>query len=76
MTTTERKIEEFSQRKALHGTAEQKKRARMLERFSVINRFEGIVPDQTDRRLFELLASGKINKQEFLELCRNDALSH
>lgn len=74
--TTAQKIREFQDRKARWSGAEQEKRRRMLERFSVINRFEGITPGSTEQALFELLASGKINEKEFLDLCTADAEAH
>jgi hypothetical protein len=74
--TTEQKIKEFQGRKAHWNAAEQEKRLRMFERFSVINRFEGITPGRTERELFELLSSGKITEKEFLDLCTADAQAH
>jgi hypothetical protein len=48
----------------------------MFERFSVINRFEGITPGRTEQKLFELVSSGKITEKEFLDLCTADAQEH
>lgn len=71
--TMEQQIEVFERRPAAVNPAEQNRRARMQRHFSAINRFEGLVPTSTDERLFDLLASGKINECEYLELCIADA---
>lgn len=73
MTLIEQKIQEFEARPAAFQDAEQSRRSAMLSHFSAINRFEGIVPSDTDERLFQLLATGKISKQEYLNLCITDA---
>ena len=69
----EQKLDVFEKRPAVFSAAERERRAEMLKRFSVINRFEGLVPSPLDKRLFELLAAGKINKVEYLNLCLSDA---
>jgi len=73
MTLMEQKIEEFESRAAVFADAEKAMRASMFQHFSAINRFEGITPSAVDVRLFQLLAAGKISKQEYLELCLTDA---
>ena len=73
MTLIEQKIREFEARPATFHDAEQNRRATMFSHFSAINRFEGITPSDTDERLFQLLATGRISKQEYLELCITDA---
>lgn len=73
MTLIERKIQEFEARPAAFHDAGRSHRAAMLSHFSAINRFEGIVPSDTDTRLFQLLATGKISKREYLDLCITDA---
>ena len=73
MTLIEQRIQEFESRPAVFNNTEQSNRASMFKHFSAINRFEGIVPSPVDERLFQLLASGKISKQEYLNLCLTDA---
>jgi hypothetical protein len=73
MTLIEQKIQEFEMRPAGFDSAEESSRASKLEHFSAINSFEGIVPSAVDKRMFQLLAAGKISKQEYLELCLTDA---
>jgi len=76
MKPIQEKLKEFENRRPLFDGAEQKKRSHMLERFSTINRFEGITAGPTEQRLFKLLATGKISKSEFLDLCTADAQTH
>lgn len=73
MSDVDRRIQEFELRPAACDSAEAERRAALLEHFSSINRFEGIVPSASDQRLFALLASGKISKAEYLDLCLADA---
>ena len=73
MTSIEQRIQEFESRPAAFDSAEQSGRASMLYHLSVINRFEGVNPSPIDKRLFDLLAAGKISKQEYLDLCLTDA---
>lgn len=69
MTFIKNKIQEFEARTPAFDDAEQSRRLAMLQHFSAINKFEGYIPSAIDKRLFQLLASGKISKQEYLELC-------
>jgi hypothetical protein len=73
MTLIEQKLQEFETRLATFNDAEQDSRVCMLQHFSAINRFEGITPSPIDERMFQLLAAGKISKQEYLEICLTDA---
>lgn len=73
MTLLEQKIQEFEIRPAVFDNAEQARRASMFQHFSAINRFEGITPSIIDERLFKLLSTGKISKQEYIHLCLTDA---
>jgi len=73
MSLIDQKIQEFESRPACFDKAEQASRAAMIQHFAAINRFEGIIPSATDKRLFALLASGKITKKEYLDLCIADA---
>lgn len=73
MTFIERKIKEFENRAPAFDDVEQNRRLAMLQHFSAINRFEGYIPSAIDKRLFQLLASGKISKQEYRQLCLDDA---
>ncbi len=73
MTFVEHKIQEFETRSPVFGKAEQSRRLAMLQHFSAINRFEGLVPSAIDERMFQLLATGKISKQEYIQLCLADA---
>jgi hypothetical protein len=73
VTTLEKRIQEFEARPASVDAAQEHDRASMLKHFSAINRFEGLIPSATDKRLFHLLAAGRISKQEYLELCLSDA---
>ncbi len=67
------KIQEFETRPAAFNSAEQSSRTSMFRHLSAINKFEGITPTAVDERLFQLLAAGKVTKQEYLELCLLDA---
>lgn len=67
------KIQEFETRPASFNSAEQSNRVSMFRHLSAINKFEGITPSAVDERLFQLLAAGKVTKQEYLELCLLDA---
>jgi len=73
MTLIEKKIREFEARPASFDSVEENSRVFMLQHFSAINRFEGLIPSAVDKRLFQLLAAGKISKQEYLDLCLMDA---
>jgi hypothetical protein len=73
MTWVEQKIQEFEQRPAVFDDAEQSRRAAMLRHFVAINKFEGLIPSSIDEHMLELLAAGKISKQEYLSLCLTDA---
>ena len=73
MTTFEQRIQKFESRPAAFDSAEESERASMLHHLSVINRFEGVNPSPIDKRLFDLLAAGKISKQEYLDLCLLDS---
>lgn len=72
MTLIEQRIREFENRPAVFDSAERSRRISLFRHFSAINRFEGLVPNAIDDRLFQLLAGGKISKQEFLDLCLTD----
>jgi hypothetical protein len=73
MTLLEKRIQEFEARPASVDAARENDRAAMLDHFSAINRFEGLIPSTIDKRLFHLLAASKISKQEYLDLCLSDA---
>ena len=73
MTLIEKKIRVFEARPAAFDSAEQQRRAMLFQHFSAINRFEGLVPSSVDERMFQLLAAGKVSKQEYLDLCLMDA---
>jgi len=75
MTSIEKKIQEYETRPAAFDIAEQSRRISMLQHLSTINKFEGIIPSAIDERLFQLLATGKISKQEYIDLCLMDARS-
>jgi hypothetical protein len=75
MTLFEKQIQQFEARPAAFGSVEEQSRAFMLQHFSAINKFEGVTPSPIDQRLFQLLAAGKISKQEYLDLCLIDARS-
>jgi hypothetical protein len=72
MTLIEQKIREFETRPATFDSAEQTRRVSMFQHLSAINKFEGLTPSAIDERLFQLLAAGKVSKQEYLELCLTD----
>lgn len=69
MATVEQKIQEFENRPMVITMAEQASRAAQYRKLEAINKFEGMVPGATDRRLFKLLSTGKVTKQEYLDLC-------
>jgi hypothetical protein len=73
MTKIEQKITEFETRPATFQGEEQQQREARLSHLSSINRFEGLTPSLIDKRLFSLLAAGKVSKQEYLDLCLSDA---
>lgn len=73
MTSMEQRIQELEFRPATFDSAEQTRRISMFQTLSAINRFEGILPSATDERLYGLLASGRIDKNEYLALCLTDA---
>jgi hypothetical protein len=73
MNPLEKRIQEFEARPASVDAEREHDRVAMLEHFSAINRFEGLIPTAIDKRLFHLLAAGKISKQEYLDLCLSDA---
>lgn len=73
MSPIEQTIQQFEARPAAYNSAEQGRRTAMLKHLTEINQFEGIVPSSVDQRLFQLLASGKISKHEYLALCLADA---
>lgn len=75
MTRIEQKLRTFETRPATVDVAEQNRRIDMLQHFSAINKFEGLLPSAIDERLFQLLAAGKISKHEYLDLCLSDARS-
>jgi len=68
-------MQEYEARPAAFDSVEQSRRISMLQHLSVINKFEGLTPSAIDERLFQLLATGKISKQEYLDLCLLDAHS-
>lgn len=67
------KIQEFEQRPVRLGRMEQNQLAERIKHFSAINKFENIKPSNTDKRLFQLLITGRISTDEYLQLCINDA---
>lgn len=73
MTLLEQKLQEFESRPASFDAAEQNRRTSMLQHFMAINRFEGLIPSTVDKQMFQLLAAGKISKQEYIQLCLTDA---
>jgi len=73
MSLIEENIQEFEARTATSDSTEQHRYASRVQHFSAINKFEGIVPSHIDKRLFQLLAAGKISKQEYIDLCLIDA---
>lgn len=73
MTYFEQKISEYEQRPAAFSVGEQAQRFERIKTISDINRFEGISPSDKHKRLYPLLAAGKITKKEYLELCLIDA---
>ena len=73
MTAIEIQLTRFEHRNPRFDMKEQAKRVQLLDRLTAINRFEGIEAGPMDRRLFELLASGRISQKEFLDLCLEDA---
>ncbi len=73
MTSLEQRLGILEARPALFGGAEERHRAAIFQHFAVINRFEGLIPSAVDERLFQLLATGKISKEEYLDLCLADA---
>ena len=75
MKSLEQQLPALEARSALFESKEQQRRMMLLQHLSVINRFEGIVASKVDQRLFKLLASGQISKQEYLDLCVDDACS-
>lgn len=75
MMFIESKIREFETRAPAFDSAEQNRRLAMLQHFSAINRFEGLIPSAVDERMFQLLAAGKISKQEYIQLSLDYARS-
>jgi hypothetical protein len=75
MSLIDQKIRAYEARPAQFDSTEQIQRSAMIQHFSAINKFEGIIPNSTDERLFSLLIAGKINKQEYLDLCLDYARS-
>ena len=71
MKSIQEKLKEFESRPARYDKVGELKRTRMLERFTTINRFEGIEAGPIERRLFKLLSTGKVSKTEYIELCQN-----
>jgi hypothetical protein len=73
MTLIEQRINEFEQRPLLLAAGELAGRKVIIDHFVDISRFEGLIPDGTDQRLFNLHSENKISKNEYLELCLLDA---
>lgn len=73
MKYVELKIQEFENRPRALSDSEERRRVDQLEHMSAINRFEGIVPGAIDKRLFRLLATGRVSTREYLDLCLADA---
>jgi hypothetical protein len=73
MTSIEQTLQALETRPATVDISEQRRRAFMFQHLSAINRFEGLVPSAVDERLFQLLAAGRISKQEYMDLCLVDA---
>ena len=77
MTAVEQKLQEFERRPTAVEPAEQARKQALLDAWIDINRFEGIYPTELDKRLFRVLAAGKVSQQEYRELsllaARSDA---
>lgn len=73
MNQIEQKLNEFEARPALYGEGEQARRTKMFQHLVAINKFEGLIADSIDEKLFALLASGKISKPEYIALCIDEA---
>lgn len=73
MTMIEREVQRMENRPPAFDPVEQTRRAAMFRHFASINRFEGIVPNDLDERLFNLLATGKITNGEYLQICLAEA---
>ncbi len=73
MNQIEQKLSEFEARPALYDKREQARRAQMFQHLAAINKFEGLMTDSIDEKLFALLATGKISKPEYISFCINEA---